>query len=637
MPNLYMKGFLSLLMIFVLSISANAADVISLTKEKIIFNKNKSIEVFTDTSEKGLDFKTIRGKKFSSYASLKKYLDPNYHYWAKYRFKCKDAGDYYFYFGKGEHITVYSKKGKGGYVQKEIGEFTPRSKADVKSRSKSAKFTFAKGESATMYVQVKNETNFSPRISLDVTDAETYQEKHMLQRLGWQAVFHGALWMMIFYNIFLWLTVGDRTHIIYALYMFVLSLTFFLHDQLHYHVFTFLAEYPKVMYFVEVVSGQLSIIIYFLFMQKMVNTKELVPFWHKVSTWWILLKTLALPVLVWYSTYKMLGNSIMETLLFIDFGLLLSTCLILLFKKDKIARYFAIGSIILAVSGLISILSQKGILNINSLNQLVQVGIVSQIIAFSMGLGHKTRRNASLVFELQKQNEDLVSQLKSKVNEQEKTLRLFMRYVPEPVVAKALNKTGDETIFDGELRYVTAMFCDVRGFTTISEELKPREVVGFLNDFYSVMTVVIKKYGGSVNQFIGDEIFAVFGAPLSTSNNEQRAVLAALEMVEKVKYLNEKYQPEFHRPIHVGIGLNAGEVVAGNLGSEEKIGYSVVGDPVNTAKRIEGLTKSVPNSIIISEDIYKKVAPVINVEELDEVVLKGKKHSFRTYRVLGKK
>ncbi|MGK0389516.1 MAG: class 3 adenylate cyclase [Maribacter sp.] len=636
MPKPYMKGFLSLLMMFVLSMSANAADIISLTKEKIIFNKNKSIQVFTDTSEKGLDFKTIRAKKFSSYSSLKKYLDPKYHYWGKYQFKCKDPGDYYFYFGQGEQITVYSKKGNGGYTQKEIGEFTPRSEADVKSRTKSAKFTFAKGESAIMYVQINNETNSLPKISLDVTDAETYQEKYILKRLSWQAVFHGALWIMILYNVFLWFTVGDRSHIIYALYMFVLSLTFFLIYELHYHIFIFLAEYPEIMYFVEVVAGQLSIILYFLFMQKMVNTKELIPFWHKVSTWWILLKILALPALVWYNTYKVLDNPIMETLLFIDFGLLLSTCIVLLFKKDKVARYFAIGSIILAVSGLISIIN-RNILGIDSLNEIVQVGIISQIIVFSMGLGHKTRRNASLVFELQKQNEELVSQLKAKVNEQEKTLRLFMRYVPEPVVAKALNKTGDETIFDGELRYVTAMFCDVRGFTTISEELKPREVVGFLNDFYSVMTVVIKKYGGSVNQFIGDEIFAVFGAPLSTSNNEQRAVLAALEMVEKVKYLNEKYQPEFHRPIHVGIGLNAGEVVAGNLGSEEKIGYSVVGDPVNTAKRIEGLTKAVPNSIIISEDIYRKVAPVIHVKELEEVLLKGKKRSFKTYMVLGKK
>lgn len=635
--NLAIKFILSLMMILMASCISHAASPIYLNKKDIVFDYNKNIDVFLDTFDTELSLNQIKRKKFVSYDKLEQQLNPNTRYWAKYQFVCKDAGEYYFYFGKGEHITVHVIRGNGKYFKKEIGEFTPRSRTDVKSISKSAMLSFKKGEKATIYAQIYNETNYPPRVRLDVRDGETFQKEKMFKRLGWQALFHGAIWMMILYNLFLWFAVGDRAYLLYALYMFVLSLTFFLQDQIHYHVLTGLAEYPKAMHFLELFAGQLSIIIYFRFMQRTVNTRELVPFWHQVTKWWIIVKMISLPFLIWYNTYHVLGDPIMYALLFIDLALLLMTCIILIFKKDKVAVYFGLGSIILSLCGLLSILNWQGILQLAMLEQLIQVGIIAQIIIFSMGLGYKTRRNASLVFELQKQNEDLVSELKSKVNEQEKTLRLFMRYVPEPVVAKALNKVGNETIFDGELRYVTAMFCDVRGFTTISEELKPRQVVGFLNDFYSIMTVVIKKYGGSVNQFIGDEIFAVFGAPLSTSNNEQRAVLAALEMVEKVKYLNEKYQSEFKRPIHVGIGLNAGEVVAGNLGSEEKIGYSVTGDAVNTAKRIEGLTKSVPNSIIVSENVYKKVAPLIHVEALEEVSVRGKKVSLRTYRVLGKK
>jgi class 3 adenylate cyclase len=124
---------------------------------------------------------------------------------------------------------------------------------------------------------------------------------------------------------------------------------------------------------------------------------------------------------------------------------------------------------------------------------------------------------------------------------------------------------------------------------------------------------------------------------LSTSNNEQRAVLAALEMVEKAKSLNEKYHQQFKRSIQMGIGINAGDVVAGNLGSEEKIGYSVIGDTVNTAKRLEGLTKDVPNSIVVSESVYTKVAPIVQVEAIPSLFLKGKKTEMRPYRILNKK
>ncbi len=634
--NRYIIRAVQFLLFLAIVHPSEASSLVNLSKDKMIYSKKNSIKVYVDKSEKGITYEGVRYKKFQPYSSLPQQMNPAHRYWAKYEFNCKESGDYYFYFGKGEYITAYVLKG-GKIIKKELGDFTPRSEADVKTRPRSALIPFKKGESAKVYVRFRNETQSPIGISLKIDNAASFQKKYMFERLGIQALFHGAIWMMILYNIFLWFVVGDRSYLLYALYLFILSLTFFLHDKIHYIVLTDMAEYPKVMYFVEIAAAQLSIIMYFLFMQKMVDTKKLVPLLHKISTWWIILKALALPFLIWYNTYRMPDDTILNVLLGIDLVLLLLTCFLLLFKRDKVALYFALGSIVLAFCGLASILHWEGIWEWKGLEQMVQIGIISQIIIFSMGLGFKTRRNASLVFELQKQNEDLVSQLKGKVNEQEKTLRLFMRYVPEPVVAKALNKNADETIFDGELRYVTALFCDVRGFTSISEELKPRQVVAFLNDFYSVMTVVIKKYGGSVNQFIGDEIFAVFGAPLSTSNNEQRAVLAALEMVEKIQYLNDKYQPEFRRPIHIGIGMNAGEVVAGNLGSEEKIGYSIIGDPVNTAKRIEGLTKGIPNSIVISEAIYKKIAPIVEVIEMDEVSLKGKKNNLKTYRVLRKR
>ncbi|KAA3609957.1 MAG: adenylate/guanylate cyclase domain-containing response regulator [Calditrichaeota bacterium] len=247
-----------------------------------------------------------------------------------------------------------------------------------------------------------------------------------------------------------------------------------------------------------------------------------------------------------------------------------------------------------------------------------------------------TIENACQLSELQSKNRQLICDLKSKIEEQEKTLQLFMRYVPEPVVEKALNSTAD-SIFDGEQRNVAVLFCDIRGFTPMSEELNPKEVVSFLNDYYSMMTEVIRKSNGTVAQFVGDEVFAAFGAPLATEQNEQNAVFCALEMMRQLEKLNSKYNEKFNREIKMGIGINSGEVVAGNLGSAERMDYSLTGDTVNTGKRIETITKEMPNSVLVSDAIYQKTKELFNFKEFEPLFVKGKKEKIQVYEVLGRK
>lgn len=244
-----------------------------------------------------------------------------------------------------------------------------------------------------------------------------------------------------------------------------------------------------------------------------------------------------------------------------------------------------------------------------------------------------TIENARQLYNLQQNNKRLYSDLQHKVEEQERTLKLFMRYVPETIVEKTLNNAED-SMFAGEQRYATVLFCDIRGFTNMSEEFSPKEVVGFLNDYYAIMTEVIKRHNGTVNQFVGDEIFAAFGAPVETPNNERNAVFCALEMMEKLKLLNEKYEERIHHLVEMGIGINAGEVVAGNLGSEDKLSYSLTGDTVNTGKRIETLTKDHPNSVLISQKVYEKVQDIVEVKAWSPIEVKGKKDPIQVYQVL---
>jgi len=245
-----------------------------------------------------------------------------------------------------------------------------------------------------------------------------------------------------------------------------------------------------------------------------------------------------------------------------------------------------------------------------------------------------TIENARQVYDLKQSNRELMTELKHKLEEQDQTLKLFVKYVPEQIVKKTLEKS-QESIFEGDLRNVTVLFCDIRGFTPLSEVLSPKEVVSFLNEYYQDMTVVVKQHKGSVIQFVGDEIFAAFGALEYHSDNESNAVFCALKMMDTLPLLNKKYKEKFNTEIEIGIGINAGEVVAGNLGSEDRIRYSVTGDTVNTGKRIETITRDHPNCILISDSVYKDVKDVIQAKAWEPLFVKGKKEKILVYEVLG--
>lgn len=242
---------------------------------------------------------------------------------------------------------------------------------------------------------------------------------------------------------------------------------------------------------------------------------------------------------------------------------------------------------------------------------------------------------ARQVYELRENNRQLIADLQFNVEELEKTVKLFSQFVPKSVVEEALQST-EETILRGERKQAAVLFCDIRNFTPLSEQIKPEEVVSFLNEFYAQMTEIVAKHDGSVIQFIGDEVYAAFGAPLTSSNNEQNAVFCALEMKERSRQLSREYFGKFQRDIVIGIGINCGEVIAGNMGSKARVNYSVIGDIVNTAKRIETLTKTSPNSILVSNAIYEKVHNLVRASAWDPVFVKGKEQQLQVYEILGK-
>ena len=216
-------------------------------------------------------------------------------------------------------------------------------------------------------------------------------------------------------------------------------------------------------------------------------------------------------------------------------------------------------------------------------------------------------------------------------------LRVFNflpKYVPEAVVKKGLAAHGG-SLFHGEKLEIVALFCDMRGFTSISEELNPDAIVKMLNTYYEMMAEVVATHGGTVAQFVGDEIFAVFGAPLPIRDCVGSALRCALAMVERLKDINTKVAEVIGQDIRVGIGMNFGPVIAGNLGSEERLSYSVIGDTVNTAKRIEALANNERNTILIGESIFTHARHLVRTQDLPTMPLKGKKIDVKIYEVIG--
>jgi adenylate cyclase len=189
----------------------------------------------------------------------------------------------------------------------------------------------------------------------------------------------------------------------------------------------------------------------------------------------------------------------------------------------------------------------------------------------------------------------------------------------------------------GDKKDLTVLFSDIRGFTSISEKLPPEELVRLLNEYLTAMTNVVFKYEGLLDKYMGDAIMAVFGAPLDQPDHPQRACWTALNMMSELHRLQNKWQEEGRPALNIGIGINTGDMVVGNMGSEMRFDYTVMGDMVNLGSRLEGINKEYGSNIIISEFTYKAVKEIMCCRELDSVRVKGKKLPVKIYELLGKK
>lgn len=222
------------------------------------------------------------------------------------------------------------------------------------------------------------------------------------------------------------------------------------------------------------------------------------------------------------------------------------------------------------------------------------------------------------------------------MREKAQVTRTFGHYVSYQVVDRLL-KEPELVRLGGEKKELTVLFSDIRGFTTISESLDPESVVNLLNEYLTAMTKIVFKYDGVLDKYMGDAIMAFYGAPIEMADHADKACLTALEMIEELKELQVKWKETGVPVIDIGIGINSGQMVVGNMGSDVRFDYTVMGDSVNLGSRLEGTNKQYGTRIIVSEFTRKIINSKLNFRELDLVRVKGKKEPVRIYELMSEK
>ena len=224
------------------------------------------------------------------------------------------------------------------------------------------------------------------------------------------------------------------------------------------------------------------------------------------------------------------------------------------------------------------------------------------------------------------------NQMARSLREKEMIKRAFTRYVAREVVEEVL-KDPEQMILTGERREVTVLFCDIRGFTPLAERLTPEEVVSLLNEFYTLMIETTFKHDGTLDKFLGDAVMAVFGAPIAHPDHAIRSVRTAVDMRNGIAELNDRRVAQGKAPIGIGIGLSLGEVVAGTVGTEDRMEYTVIGDSVNLAARLVANARPA-GRILISQRTYEAVKHLVEVKGLGPLKVKGKEEEVEVYEVL---
>ena len=261
--------------------------------------------------------------------------------------------------------------------------------------------------------------------------------------------------------------------------------------------------------------------------------------------------------------------------------------------------------------------------------------LIAYFISYKISLNHFVFINITAVFLciiISKYFANFyIKTFKENVNKKIETV--LGKYISKDIKNKILKNTDDVGL-GGKRAEITVMFADIRGFTSLSETRKAEEVSQLLNEYFTELEPIINRYNGVINKFIGDALLVVFGDPEQYKNHAKNAVKCAYELRKKVKKIKQRWIEEGKPKIDIGVGINTGEAFIGNVGTKNRFEYTVIGDTVNIASRIEDYNKIYKTHILISENTYNKISQIVDVIKIREVYIKGKANKINIYEVL---
>ena len=547
--------------------------------------------------------------------------------WAKFiiRSERSDTSSWYIYMGAQDWVEMYVPDHAGKYQLRKSGVLLPVHQREfTRGRGNTLMVTLLPGEQKEIYMKAWEVSMGGPSFTMVLRNEEQFQLRILNNIAGnivFTSIFCSILAIMLLYNLMLFLMTREKTYLYYTLYLFTIGATLFLDNIARmYHTLAFddpmLNRYATLLFFGS------TIIFYFLFGRSFIHSKELTPKWDK----WILGIIGFRAVLIvgtWIYTAISLnfgpGYILFRIMLAIETLFLLAYFVVLWKTKSVLARFFIAGSGVVFIFGFLMLILQN-LLNFNGFVMFCGA-LVVEILIFSLGLGYKVRT-------MQKEKLQAQEALNRELTRANKA---FSRFVPfEFIRSLGHNSVIDVRLGDQVEKEVTVFFSDIRAYTTLSEQMSPRENFNFLNSYLGRVGPAIQENQGFVCQYLGDGIMAIF------MEKPDDALQASINIHKILRKYNEERRQKNRLPIQIGIGLHSGPLMMGMIGDELRMDAGIVSDTVNTASRMEGLTKQFGVQILISEFTMNNL---IHPEKfqfrfLGKVLVKGRQTPVKIYECL---
>jgi adenylate cyclase len=514
-----------------------------------------------------------------------------------------------------DRIDLYSPEANGYYTIETTGDTFPFSNRKTPNRNFILKVPLHQSKVYTYYLRIESKggTNSYPAILYSPIKIVEKEHSETIA-LG---IFYGVLVSLFLYNTFLFISLRDRSYFYYLLYLFGQTFFFLSINGLGQEYFW--TEWVWFNGKVFPFFGGATISCMLLFIRNYLSTRMNTPILDKFLKFLLISSVLAV-LSAFIIPYKI---SIKIIFLLDIFLIILAISIIFrTLNRVRATKYFALAWASLLFGALLFGLKSIAFLPENFItNFSFQIGSALEMILLSIGLGDK----------INILKEEKLQTQKDSIEEQKKLITSYARFVPEQLLTflgkDIITKVG---LGDSVQKDMTILFSDIRSFTSISEGLSPSENFGFINSYLETMGPVIRKHNGFIDKYIGDAIMALF--PQKPSD----AIDASIEMLEELHKLNSKRKTKGFAPISIGIGIHTGSQMLGIIGEKERMEGTVISDVVNTASRLEGLTKAYSTALLISEDVLEGVEDKSKYEYrfLDTVKVKGKNKAVRILEIL---